>query len=100
MPLAFLAAAVLAGMTALSFAELAVRHPRSAGEALYVRAGLRSKTLSTVVGLSVAFIGLVSSAAIAIGAAGYIAELVPLARPALIIIVIVALIADAARRVL
>ncbi len=91
MPLAFLAAAVLAGLTAMSFAELSVRFPKSAGEALYVREGLGSETLSVIVGLSVALIGLVSSAAIAIGAAGYIAELAPLARPALIAIIVVVL---------
>ena len=96
MPLAFVVAAVLAGVTALSFAELSGRFPRSAGEALYVREGLRSETLSIVVGLSVALVGIVSSAAIAIGAAGYIAEIVPLPQPVLISIVIVALTALAA----
>jgi amino acid transporter len=40
MPFSFLVAAVLAGLTGLSFAELAARMPRAAGEALYVREGL------------------------------------------------------------
>ena len=91
MPLAFLAAAILAGLTALSFAELAARFPRSAGEAIYIRQGFDSRTLSLIAGLAVALVGMVSSAAIAIGAAGYIAELVPLPQPALIAIIIVAL---------
>ena len=91
MPLAFLAAAVLAGLTALSFAELAARFPRSAGEAIYIAEGFRSKTLSLIAGLAVALVGMVSSAAIAIGAAGYIAEIVPLPQWVLITIVIVAL---------
>ncbi|MEM7119849.1 MAG: APC family permease [Pseudomonadota bacterium] len=91
MPLAFLAAAVLAGLTALSFAELAARFPRSAGEAIYIREGFGSKALSLIAGLAVALVGMVSSAAIAIGAAGYIGEIVPLPRWALITIVIVAL---------
>ena len=39
-PVSFLLAALLAGLSALSFAELAVRMPRAAGEALYVQKGL------------------------------------------------------------
>jgi len=91
MPLAFLSAALLAGVTALSFAELSVRLPRSAGEALYVREGFRSETLALVVGLLVAAIGVIASAAITVGAAGYVGELVPLPRPILIVIIVVAL---------
>jgi len=96
MPLAFLIAAALAGLTALSFAELSVRFPKSAGEAVYVREGFRSEILSVVVGFLVAAIGIVASAAVAVGAAGYVAELVPLPRPALIAIIVVALTALAA----
>ena len=53
-PLSFLAAACLAGLSAASFAELSTRMPQSAGEALYVREGLRMPRLSVVVGLLVA----------------------------------------------
>jgi amino acid transporter len=91
MPLAFLAAAVLAGVTALSFAELSVRYPRSAGEALYVREGFRSEALSVATGLMVALIGIVASAAVAVGAAGYIAQVVPLPEPVLIAVIVVVL---------
>jgi len=70
-PLAFLIAALLAGLTALSFGELAARYPVSAGEAAYVQAGLRSKRLAATVGLLVIIAGTVSSAAIVNGFVGY-----------------------------
>ena len=60
-PFSFLLAALLAGVTALSFAELAARFPRAAGEALYVREGVGSITLSTFTGLLVVGLGLLAS---------------------------------------
>ena len=61
-PLSFLAAAVLAGFSGFSFAELSARFPRSAGEALYVREGLRSPALALLVGLLVVAAGTISAA--------------------------------------
>ncbi len=90
-PLSFLAAAALAGLTAFSFAELSARYPKSAGEALYIREGLRSSSLSLGAGLAVALAGVVSAAAIMIGAAGYAAELLGLPRLPLMAALIVAL---------
>lgn len=75
-PVAFIGAGVIAGFTALSFAELSARFPRSAGEAVYVREGFNSSALALLVGLMVIAAGTVSAATIAIGAAGYIAELI------------------------
>lgn len=77
-PMAFLIAAGVMALSAASFAELATRLPVSAGEAAYVEAGLRSKTLSLLVGLLVVVAGGISAAAIGRGAAGYIGVLVPL----------------------
>lgn len=77
-PLAFVIAALVMAPTAASFAELASRMPVSAGEAAYVRAGLRSEWLAIAVGFMVIALGIVSSAAISRGSAGYIRELVPL----------------------
>lgn len=71
-PLSFLAAACLAGLSAASFAELSTRMPRSAGEALYVREGLRMPRLSVVVGLMVAASGVISSAVLTKGFTGYL----------------------------
>lgn len=71
-PLSFLAAACLAGLSAASFAELSARMPRSAGEALYVREGLCMPRLSVAVGLLVAAGGIISSAVLTKGFAGYL----------------------------
>lgn len=75
-PVSFAGAAVIAGFTALSFAELSSRYPRSAGEAVYVREGFHSSHLALAVGLMVIAAGTVSASAIAVGAAGYVAEFV------------------------
>jgi len=80
-PVAFGLASLLAAFTALSFAELSARFPRSAGEAVYVREGLGSERLATTVGLGVAAAGAVSAATIANGFVGYFVELVAAPRP-------------------
>ena len=79
-PWAYLLASLLAGVSALSFAELSARFPRSAGEALYVQRGLGLRWLSTMVGLMVALAGVVSSAAVANAFVGYLGEFVALPR--------------------
>ncbi len=63
-PLSFVIASILAGFTALSFAELSSRYPRAAGAALYVSQGFGSRRFSTVIGLFVVLAGLVSAAAL------------------------------------
>ncbi len=75
-PISFLVAAVLAGLTALSFSQLVVRFPRSAGEAVYVDQAFGRPALTMAVGLAVVLIGLVSSAAIVSGAVGYLQNIV------------------------
>ena len=95
-PIAFVVAGALAAVSAFSFAELASRFPRSAGEAVYVREGLASPRLALAVGLMVAAAGVVSAAAIAIGAAGYLRHFVALPHGVLIATVVVALGAIAA----
>jgi len=90
-PLSFLVASLLAGVTALSFAELSVRFPKSAGEAVYVRNGLRSDALAVAVGFMVIAVGLVSAAAVVNGFAGYFKDLVAAPRSAAIIGVIIVL---------
>ncbi|MEL7115610.1 MAG: APC family permease [Pseudomonadota bacterium] len=73
-PFAFLIAALVVAFTAASYAELSTRYPVSAGEAAYVQAGFQSRALATAVGLAVAVSGMVSAAAVAIGAASYLAS--------------------------
>lgn len=77
-PLSFLLAALIAAPSAFAFAELSARLPRSAGEALYVLEAFRSLRLSQIVGFSVVFVGVISSATVTNGAAGYISEILSL----------------------
>jgi len=95
-PLSFLAAGLLAALTAFSFAELSARIPRSAGEAAYVRAGFGSERLALLVGLSVIATGVISAAAITVGASGYIREFIVLPHLVLITLSVLLLAAIAA----
>ena len=72
-PVAFLVASLVAGFTALSYAELVARYPLSAGEAVYVQKGLGLPALSVIVGLLIVLMGAVSAATIARGFVGYLA---------------------------
>lgn len=77
-PLAFLAAAIVMGITGASFAELGTRMPVAASEAAYVQAAFRHKWLSAATGLLVVIAAVVSGATISVGSAGYIGVFVPL----------------------
>lgn len=90
-PLCFLAAALVTVFTALSYAELASRHPVSAGAAIYVQEGFNIPLLSLIVGVLVIFTGVVSAATIARGSVGYLQFFVPLPAPVLIFLVLLAL---------
>lgn len=90
-PFSFLLAAVLAGFTACSFAELSSRLPKSAGEAIYVREGFKTPRLALAVGLLVALSGIVSAAAIANGAVGYFHEFFTTPREVLILLIVMVL---------
>lgn len=70
-PLAFVLAAIVAGFTALAYAELSSRMPFSAGEAAYVSAATGRTWAGGVVGWLVASVGLISSATLATGMVGY-----------------------------
>jgi basic amino acid/polyamine antiporter, APA family len=75
-PWSFLLAGLLAGLTGLSYAELAVRYPEAAGAAAYVKEAFGSDRLSQLVGLAVAAVVVLSTASIARGAVGYLAAFV------------------------
>ncbi|MDP6830903.1 MAG: amino acid permease, partial [Alphaproteobacteria bacterium] len=87
-PISFLLAAGVVGFTGFAYCELGTRYPVSAGEAAYVRQGFNSRTLSLIVGLMVVASGVVSSAAVAIGAAAYLEAFVPLSPQILTALVI------------
>jgi amino acid transporter len=88
-PWSFVLAAVTMALTVGSYAELATRFPVSAGEAAYVRAAFHSRLASTLTGLLTVVIGIVASATVAIGAAGYIGQFV-VWPPALIVALVLA----------
>ncbi|MBS0248149.1 MAG: amino acid permease [Proteobacteria bacterium] len=75
-PWSFVIAGLAMAFTVGSYAELATRYPVSAGEAAYVRAAFNSRPASTLTGLITIAIGIVSSATVALGAAGYIGQFV------------------------
>src|SRR5690606_17430566 len=77
-PWAFVLAGVLAGLTGLSYAELAVRFPEAAGAAAYVKEAFGSDRLSQLTGLAVAAVVVVSTASIARGSIGYVQVFLPL----------------------
>jgi len=90
-PFSFVIAAVLAGLSALSFAELCSRFPRSAGEAIYVHEAFGSRGLATLVGLLVVAAGTISAATILRGATGYVDVFVPLPHVAIVVVLAVGL---------
>jgi len=95
-PWSFLLAAAVMGFTVASYVELSTRYPVSAGEAAYVRAAFQSRLLSTVTGLLTVVIAIVSSAAVALGSAGYIQQFIDLPRSLIVIVLVVGLGAVAA----
>jgi basic amino acid/polyamine antiporter, APA family len=95
-PWSFLLAAIVMGFTVASYIELSTRYPVSAGEAAYVRAAFGSRLLSTLTGLLTVAIAIVSSAAVALGSAGYIQQFVDLPGDLIVIVLVVGLGAVAA----
>ena len=88
---AFALAAAVMAFTAASYAELATRYPVSAGEAAYVRAAFNSRFLSRAVGSLRLAIGIISAAAVTLGGAGYISQLIALPPPLIAVAIVAAL---------
>ena len=76
-PLSFLLAALLASLTAFTYAELSARFPLSAGEAIYVREGLGIRWLPSMIGALIVLAGIVSAATIMKGFTGYLQVFIP-----------------------
>jgi amino acid transporter len=89
LPLSFLLACVVVSFTALTYAELSARYPTSAGEAVYINAGFNNPTLSTLVGLIIAFTGLLSSATILHGFYGYLSTFIQTSEIITMLIVVI-----------
>ncbi|AXI45572.1 amino acid permease [Sulfitobacter sp. SK012] len=90
-PAAFLLSAIVMGFTAASFAELSGRVPQAAGEAVYVEKSFGLPWLTIIVGLAVLVEAMIAAAAIAVGAAGYLGELVNLPEEVLVTCIVVAM---------
>ncbi len=88
---AFALAATVMAFTAASYAELATRYPVSAGEAAYVRAAFESRLLSTAVGSLRLATGVIAAAAVTLGGAGYIRQLIDLPAPFVALVIVGAL---------
>lgn len=71
-PLAFILASIVAGFSALSFAELSSRQPYSEGVSAYVHLAFKKKWLSLVVGLFMSVATVVSAATLARAFGGYL----------------------------
>lgn len=91
LPVAFLIAGGIAGLSAASFAELSTRFPVSAGEAAYIREGLGLPNISMLAGLAVAFSGTVSSATLLQGGVGYLKQVIAAPGEILFIFLLIAL---------
>lgn len=87
-PMSFVLAALVMALPAACFAELTGRLPFAAAEAQFVRAGFGARWLFVTVGLGVALIGMVSAAAIAHGAAGYLRQFLDLPLPVMLMVVV------------
>lgn len=90
-PWSFVIAALAMGFTVASYAELSTRFPVSAGEAAYVKAAFNSRLIARLTGLLTVAIGLVSSATVAVGAAGYVRQFVDIPQNAIIVATVVSL---------
>lgn len=84
-PWSFVLSSLLAALTALSFAELSRRYPRSAATAMYIQQGFQSRWLGALAGYLVAVAGIVSGAALLNGMAAYLQVLVEVPRPVIIV---------------
>lgn len=85
-PWAFLLAALIAGFSALSYAELSAKFPRSAGEVVYIQHAFSREFLSKLVGVLVLFTGIVSAATLVKGFVGYWNVFFPTANGSIVIV--------------
>lgn len=73
-PLAFVLASLVAGLSALSFAELSSRQPYSEGVSAYMHLAFRRKWLSLFVGVFMSIATIVSAATLARAFGGYLSS--------------------------
>ncbi|MHA1473028.1 MAG: APC family permease [Promethearchaeota archaeon] len=88
--LAFIIASVTGALTGLSYAELSSMYPKSAAEFVYTEEAFKIRVLSFLLGWIIIFSGILSAATVALGFAGYLANLIGI--PSIILVVIFAVI--------
>lgn len=91
--LSFLIAAMIAGLTGLSYAELSSMFPRSGAEYVYTRKAFSNKLFSFSLAWFIIFIGAVGAAAVSLGFGGYFQNIfgTPIALNAVALIVFLSL---------
>jgi APA family basic amino acid/polyamine antiporter len=89
--ISFLFAAITAGFTAFTYAELVSRYPVSAGSAIYVHHGFGKRFISRAVGLLIILTGLVSASTMARGLVGYMSVFIDLPEWLVISLVLIVL---------
>jgi APA family basic amino acid/polyamine antiporter len=88
--LAFILASVTGALTGLSYAELSAMYPKSAAEFVYTEEAFKIRILSFLLGWIIIFSGILSAATVALGFAGYLANLIGI--PSIILVVIFAVV--------
>jgi len=84
--LAFIIASVIGAFTGLSYAELSAMYPKSAAEFVYTEEAFRIRLLSFLLGWIIIFSGILSAATVALGFAGYLADLIGISFYILIVV--------------
>lgn len=88
--LSFVSAAIIAGFTALSYAELSAMYPRAAAEYVYAREAFGSAALAWIIGFMGVMLGFTTASAVAVGFAQYLVRFLPVPVPASALLLIVA----------
>ena len=88
-PVSFAISALVMAFSAASFAEFSGRVPQSAGEAVYVDEGFRKPWLAALTGYAIILAATVAAAAICLGCAGYVAQLLPIPEPVIVLMLFV-----------
>lgn len=73
--ISFIIAAIVAGFTGLSYAELASMYPKEAAEYTYTKKAFNKRQFSFIIGWLMIIAGIVSAVAVAFGFAGYFTHL-------------------------
>lgn len=90
-PVAYLLAALVAALTALSYAEMIARVPKAGGPIAYTRAAFQSPRLSVAIGWALAATAIVSAATITTGFAGYLQSFIDLPHRTVVISLVLVL---------